>query len=134
MEKEFSVLPSGMSQDLAKGKIRVRRGVVLIVAAFLLLGAYITYEYRAAIFNPSVVIATPKENAKLAGPTIEVSGRTEPDSTVLIENEVVSIDEKGHFLKQIILFPGKATIKVVVTNRFGRQTTVMRHIDVKAGY
>ncbi len=133
-EKELAVLPRGMSQDFNRGKFRLRRGLILFLFLFVLLGLFIVYQYKAAIFNPSVTITSPSENAKISSPTIDIIGKTEPDSTVLIENETASIDKMGNFRKQIILFPGAAIIKIKVTNRFGRQTEVLRHIDVKAGY
>lgn len=133
-EKEMDVLPVGMTQESTLTRLKIGRSMVLVGSLFIILTLYILYQYRAAILNPSVNVTSPKENATLPGPTVEVVGKTEPDSTVTIGSETASIDNTGSFKKQILLFPGKTTIQVVVTNRFGRQTTIMRHIDVKAAY
>lgn len=133
-EKQLGVLPQGMSEDLTRGKLKIRRGMVLLCGIFILLGIFIIYQYRAALFNPPVTITVPKENAQISSATVQIIGKTQPDSTVLINGETASIDNEGNFKKEILLFPGASTIEITATNRFGRQTTIVRHIDVKAGY
>lgn len=134
VEKQLGVLPQGMSDDFIRGKLKVRRGIILLFGLFALLGIFIVYQYRAALFNPPVKIVSPKENAQISSATVQIIGETQPDSSVLIDGETASIDKEGNFKKEILLFPGAATIKITATNRFGRQTTIVRHIDVKAGY
>ena len=62
---------------------------------------------------------------------IVVNGRTEPEATVLVNNNPVAVDESGNFRKNLILFAGKAEIIVKSVNKFGRSTTITREVDVK---
>ncbi|EKD65596.1 MAG: helix-turn-helix protein [uncultured bacterium] len=130
-EKAFRVLPEGLvKKDFPLKKIRLADTVKIIIPLFLILLLYILFQYRFAIINPPLDVVFPSEGETVFSRTVEVSGKTDPNVTVYVNDETASLDSDGNFKKTINVFPGKTTIKVLVVNRFGKETIVERHIEV----
>ena len=89
------------------------------------------FQYRYAVISPPLKIIVPTEEAVISTSTVTISGRTDPNSTVLIDDQSVSVMQDGTFKKEITVFPGKTDVKISAVNRFGKQTTIVRHIEVK---
>lgn len=129
-EKSFDVLPSGFSatKDMPIGRFRFGRNILLIVGLFVLITIFILFQYRAAFLNPSLVISSPKENQTVTSLTVTIKGKTDPDATLFVEGEAVTINSDGTFSSEVSLFPGKSTVSFIAENRFGRKT--LKNLDV----
>lgn len=133
-EKEENLLPEGLSR---KEEFSVRRvksmrtfiGLGMIVCVVIL---YILFQYRYAFLDPPLEIKTPKESAVITRGSFDVVGKTEPNSTVTVDETPISIDESGNFKKTVSAFEGKTTVTIKVENNFGRKTVIERHIEVKS--
>lgn len=134
-KKTFDVLPRGLSdpKKYNVSKVKFGRSAILIGFLAVLVLGFLLFQYRSALFNPSLKINYPTENATINSLTIEVRGKTDPDTTLTIGNEVVSIDDNGNFKKQITVFPGSTSINFRVENKFGKVTQTERRIIVKPG-
>lgn len=123
-EKSFEVLPRGFSGPSEKSfkKIKLGRNVLIIAGIFILIFGFILFQYRAAFLNPTLTIISPKENETIKSLSVNVKGKTDPDVTLFIEGEGVSVGDDGTFSSDISLFPGKSTVKFIVENKFGRKT------------
>lgn len=132
-EEDYDVLPEGLSgkKEVPIRKFRIRQVVLLGILIFILLISYIFFQYRYAFINPPLSIDSPKEMANFSSSAVTVSGKTDPAATLYIEDMVVPVNDDGSFKKEVVEFPGKTTITVKAVNRFGRQTTLERHIVVK---
>ncbi len=132
-EKAFKVLPEGFARreefPIRKWKLKSSMLVVLLSLAVLL--TYIGFQYRYAFINPPLEVIMPKENSVVSSQSVEVKGRTDPNSTLWINNDQISIKEDGTFKKKLNLFPGKTTLEFKVVNRFGKNTIIKREIEVK---
>lgn len=131
-EKEYKVLPDGLTQkdDFPIRRINIRQ--ILIVACILLLiGGYIFYQYRGIFINPSLEISKPEENAVISSKEVQVIGKTTPNTTVYVDETLVPVDTSGSFKKNISVFPGKVTIIIRAQNKFGKETTQERIIEVR---
>jgi hypothetical protein len=62
---------------------------------------------------------------------IIVTGKTDSNATVFVNNESVSLNSKGEFSKRLSLFSGKTVITVKAKSRIGKETVVQREIVVK---
>ena len=112
-------------------KIKFNRTFVIFAAVFILLVLYITFQYRAAIFNPPLNVVKPIEGEVVSAQEVTVVGKTDPNSTVYVNEEVASLDKKGNFKKTISVFPGTETITIKAVNNFHKTTIVERQIEVK---
>lgn len=132
-DKGYEVLPEGLSdkKGVPLRRFKVRQVFVLGFLIVVLITLYILFQYRYTFINPPLSIESPKEMASLSSTTVTVSGKTDPSATLYVEDEAVTVDQDGNFKKEIVAFPGKTTITVKAVNRFGKQTSIDRHITIK---
>jgi cytoskeletal protein RodZ len=131
-EKTFKILPEGLvREDFPLHRIKLADTAKIIIVLLVILLGYILFQYRYAIISPPLEISTPAEEAVVLSRTITVSGKTDPNATIYVNNDTASLDNDGNFKKVINVFPGKTTIKVLAINRFGKETIMERHIEVK---
>lgn len=133
-KRAYKVLPEGFSKkkDFSINKFKFQEMSVAIVVVIFLILTYLIFQYRYAIINPPLEVYSPKENSLVSSKEINISGKTDLNAMVYINNNPVSIDKEGVFKKNIELFPGKKTIIIKSVNRFGKETVIERHIDVEA--
>lgn len=131
-KKIYKVLPESFAKrdEFSTKKVPIRMTAVAIIF-FLLLFGYIFFQYKYAIINPPLTISSPLDKEMITKPNVTVSGETDPNVTVYVNNLAVTIDENGHFQKTISVFPGKDTIVVKAVSRFGKETVIQRQIEVK---
>ncbi len=132
-KKQIEVLPRGLANpnEYKRTKFKIGKSMIIIGIVFVLVAIFLLFQYRGALFNPTLKIDTPKESQSFKTLSIEVSGKTDPDSTLTVENEQITLDRNGNFTKEITVFPGNTTITFTAENRFGRTTVVKRDIIVK---
>ena len=132
-KKVYKVLPEGLTgqKEMPLKRFKIRQAVILIALLFIFLLGFLVFQYRYAFINPSITLTSPSEMSVLSSSTILVLGKTDPNSTITVNDEQVSVDSEGAFKKETTAFPGKTTITVKAVNRFGKQTTIERHVVIK---
>ena len=130
----YNVLPHGVThtEEFTIKKMRLQQTFFVIAAIFIIVGGYIFYQYRSVFFSPQLDVYTPKENEVIRSNEIQVSGKSDPNATVFVNNSTVSVDQDGNFTKRIDLFHGKTIIEISATNRFGRKSSIQRLVEVKS--
>lgn len=136
-KREFSeremmrVLPSGLPKatDIPITRIRLSYAFMAGFISLLLLFSFILYQYRFAFLRPPLELSTPYEG-ETVDQIVTVKGKTDPNVTVLVNDIPVALDPNGSFSKQVSLFLGKGIIRVVVKSKFGKETSVERHVQV----
>jgi cytoskeletal protein RodZ len=130
--KEYKVLPESLArgESLSTRRIRIRRRMLFTTGLIVFVVAFLIYQFRFAFLNPPLSVDSPKENS-ISTPRIAVEGSTDPNATVTINGQVVSLNTQGEFSKTIAAFDGPLTIIVKAKSRFGKETTVERRIEVK---
>jgi cytoskeletal protein RodZ len=133
-DKAYKVLPKSLEQreDFPIFKFKIRQAVLLSVIVLLFFIGYLVFQYRDAFLNPPLEITSPKEGTILSS-QIKVTGKTDPNSTIYIDKDAVTVDQSGNFEKVINVFPGKVTITVKAVNKFSKETERKVQIDVKTG-
>ncbi|MBI2074632.1 MAG: helix-turn-helix domain-containing protein [Candidatus Levybacteria bacterium] len=132
-DQVFKVLPEGLANpsDFPVNRFKSWQNIFYIVIISLILLGYILFQYRFAILNPQLQIYSPKEKQIVVSQEVEISGKTDPNTTILVDSITIPVDQNGNFKKKIDLFSGKTVITIKAINRFGRQTTVDRQVEVK---
>jgi cytoskeletal protein RodZ len=135
-KRVYSVLPEEFTKTKEFKVKRVHFNQTLSIFTLIALCTigYLLFQYRFAFLNPTLDVYTPSENVVVNSGEVMITGRSDPNSTVLINNTVVSVDQNGNFSKQLDLFEGKTVIQISAVNRFGKKNTIERHIDVKTQY
>ncbi|MBI4080264.1 MAG: helix-turn-helix domain-containing protein [Candidatus Levybacteria bacterium] len=131
-EKVFKVLPEGMARqdEFSRLPFRLHNTFILIVFLLILLAGFFLYQYRYAFVNPPLDVTSPKEGI-IYGKEIIVSGKTDPNATIYVNNDPVTVSKDGSFMKQITVFSGKTGIIVKARNRLNRETIIERKITVR---
>lgn len=131
-KRAYKVLPDGMTQgkSFLLTRTRIRQSFFIVALAGITLLGYLGFQYRSMFLPPLLIVDSPQQNAQTKD-EITVSGKTDPNATVLINNEPVLPNTNGEFTKSLTLFPGKTSIILKAKNRFGKETILQRTIDVK---
>ena len=134
-KKALKVLPLGFTRtkDFSLSRFKSKQTLSLVLIVALALVGYILFQYRGAIVNPGLFISSPKEKAIISSSIVMVIGKTDSNTTVYVNNFLVSVDSSGVFTKLINVFPGKSTVVVKAVNRFGKETILQRNIEIKPG-
>ena len=130
--KIYKVLPESFSKrdEFSTKRVPIRMAIVGILF-FLSFFGYILFQYKYAIISPPLTISSPGEKEVVTTSHVKVLGETDPNVTVYVNNQAVSLDENGHFQKTINVFPGKETITIKAVSRFGKETVIKRHLEVQ---
>jgi cytoskeletal protein RodZ len=121
----YSVLPKRFIEptDNTLSKLKIKYTTFAIVIAFLSLLIYLGYSYKDAFINPILTVSNPRASV-IKSDEINVEGKANPNDTVTVNNSPVYLNSDGSFNKILSVFPGKVSIVVKATNRFGKTTTV----------
>lgn len=133
-KKASRVLPKGLSgeDEFRVKRFKPRQTFIVVGAFFAILLLYMLFQYRYVIINPPLNIVYPQDGVTLASERIVVSGSTNPDSTIYVNDQPVAADEEGNFKKEIDVFLGDNKIVVKSVNRFGRETVEERNLKIES--
>ena len=99
--------------------------LLLIIFFFFV---YLTSEYIKFHQPPKLEVNWPLE-ATISGSIIEISGVTDSESTVRINNDLILVDVNGIFQKKINLDSGENNIIVESVSPSGKSTVVKKIIE-----
>jgi len=97
---------------------------------FTLFGGYLVYQYSQLLGPPFLEITSPPPVLVTAERTVEVIGRTDPEATILVNNQSLVLDKGGQFSVRIPLYPGDNTISVEATSKTGKTSSLIRKITL----
>ena len=137
-------IKNNLEKNIRKEKtpkiFRVPRFIVtpkMITAAivFLIAASGFYYLYReigrfAAL--PRLVVAEPMGDTSVEGNSITISGFTDQDAKLTINDQPVMVKDSGEFQENLLLQEGVNSINISSVNRFGK--TAMRMLNVSSNY
>lgn len=134
-KKNFAVLPRGLvgRNEFPIQRIMTAQTFVVLLFFFFAFFLYLLFQYRFALFSPSLTLGSPRENETFSSNSIHVSGKADSSAIVTIDNKPIVLANDGSFSKDITVFPGKITIHIKARNSFGKESIIDRHILVKSG-
>ena len=97
-----------------------------IVIVLMMIVGYLGFEYLRFTTPPILEISQPKEGYVATLRQLTVSGKTDPDATVKINNQPVLVKDDGSFTAQIEIFEGTKEIKIIARARSGKETVISR--------
>lgn len=95
----------------------------LLIVSFVI---YLVLQYFSILAAPKLEIYTPDEDSTSTVPVIQVTGKTEEDSTVSIDGELVPVDQGGSFSREVKLKEGKNEIVVIASKKLSPKSKVIR--------
>lgn len=102
-----------------------------LIGAVLLIGVcYGGIEAWPLIAGPTLVIASPTNNATSANGIVSVGGKVERTAILTLDGTTVLHDQNGSFSSTLTFPRGGSILTFVATDRFGRTVTATRAIFV----
>ncbi|HSA84149.1 MAG TPA: helix-turn-helix domain-containing protein [Patescibacteria group bacterium] len=131
-KKAVKVLPDSFAnrQQFSGFRIKIQESLLIIIGLVVVFLGFLAFQYRAAFIAPPLTVLSPEDEARVSQAVV-VSGRTDSEASVTVNNEPVSLDTKGEFIKHLTFFPGEVEIVVKAKNRFGKENTVVRKVTVE---
>ncbi len=93
--------------------------------------AYLVFSYFQFAGSPTLVVNSPRNNTVVSQDQVEVTGKTDPEASLVINGQKVTVSENGSFDVKIPLQPGLNSLTITATNKFNRQTVVSRNLRLE---
>lgn len=138
--REFSDLKNpprileSFADPLSKGRLRMtptRFLTLLILGLIAVFFIYLWFEYRFLTGAPFLEVSQPANQQNINEEVIEVSGRTDPEAKVTVNNQEINIDISGKFTQQLRLAEGTNNIVVTATSKSGKVSKVERTVFLR---
>ncbi len=132
--EKSKVLPDNMAEPLEEPLLRITPQKIVFLATFIFLFLFVFYlvsQYRAFTGAPELSVISPKEGEVFNKNTITISGITDKDAQLFINNQKVEVDDKGAFKQDIVVNPGVNTLSIESQSKLGKKTKVTRTIQIE---
>jgi|SRR5579872_6163682 len=101
-------------------------GPFAFVLAVLVFLGYLLIQYTSVASAPKVEIYSPQNDTTTSASVIQISGKTDTQTTVSIDGQLVPIDDLGNFSYQLPLSDGQNTIEIVASKKLSPKTKITR--------
>jgi cytoskeletal protein RodZ len=131
-KRAYKVLPDSMvkTKEFPLQRLRIQQSLVLFVIIVILAVSILFFQYRAAFLPPPLTVSSPQSDSTTSQ-DVTVTGKTDSNATITINDQQVAPNPDGTFSKHITLFPGHETITVKAANRFGKENRIQRDVLVQ---
>jgi cytoskeletal protein RodZ len=128
--EQGQIVPRGIVDPVGKSNLWTPKSTIiaLVVLVFTLLGSYLGYQFWLLMGPPSLVVSSPAVNITTSIDNIEVTGKTDPEATIRVNNDLVTLDKGGDFFVRVLLKPGQNQLTVVATGKSGREAKITRNV------
>lgn len=133
-KKETALLPNGVSKPLNFPVIRITSNSVLTFLFLGFIGLFFVYlfsQYRTIALAPSLNVYEPRDKSIVTNETTDISGKTDSDVKVLINDQSVPVGPDGSFSQKLKLQNGPNTLVIIAVNKRNRTTKITRSITVQ---
>ncbi len=89
---------------------------------------YFVFQLSYLLGNPKLIVTSPKDDIITSTKDLVISGITQPDNKVYINDNELFVDSNGEFTEIIPLQPGLNTIKVKAKNRLNKEFLIIRRV------
>ena len=104
----------------------------IIILASLALGGYLWFQISGFAAAPNLEIMEPKSaEVKTAEDKIKISGSTDIDSNITLNNQPIPVNTSGQFEQNVSLSKGVNVFEVVSINNVGKKTTKVLQVMVE---
>ncbi|OGG16997.1 hypothetical protein A3D77_03665 [Candidatus Gottesmanbacteria bacterium RIFCSPHIGHO2_02_FULL_39_11] len=131
-KEEIKVLPQKLKGDSLPFSLRITPQIVTItlITAFLtLFFGYLFSQYRAYTSPPDLTIDRPQEGEIVKSKDIQVSGKTDSDVVLSVNDQKIALEGNGEFKTTLTLTPGINTIIIQSVRKNGKKHTITRIVS-----
>lgn len=125
-KREFKVV-----RELYKPKLIITPGLIFISFIFIslvLFFSYLYYQYNTYTGVPNLEVYRPPEDLTMESDILDITGKTDLDSNVFINNEEIILGPDGSFALSVKLKEGLNTISIKAVNDLNKESEIVRTI------
>jgi cytoskeletal protein RodZ len=100
------------------------------LTVFFVILTYLGFQYKSFTALPNLEIETPQDGEVVTQQVLTVSGLTDAEVTIKVNNQPVLVDENGRFSAEIEIFEGTGEIVIKALSRSGKETVVVKKINL----
>jgi cytoskeletal protein RodZ len=101
---------------------------VLIAAGLLAFFGYLYYQYRNFTGAPKLDLYYPSDNLVIQTDVLDITGKTDLDSEVYVNDRRVVLAPDGSFAESVRLKRGSNTLSIRAVNKYAKQTEYIRTV------
>jgi len=118
--------------DVEKSFIWSPKATFLVAVSLVIIGiaSYLGYQYYLFISPPKLEVVSPIEGKAVTSLNLEVSGETDSDATVEVNNQPVIVGDDGIFATELAVDENTKEVEIVSKSRSGKETKIVRKIEV----
>lgn len=125
------ITPKAIPSQSSLLRLTPTKITILIVSVLLILFfGYLIQGYFALSGAPYLEVVKPKAGEQIMSLSVEVSGKTDPNAILTINNQEIIVDSEGNFSQQVSIGKNTTEINVVAKNKNGKTTVIERVIEV----
>lgn len=103
-------------------------GVGAVIVSIII---YLVFQYFNFMRAPMLSVSAPVENALVLSTDLAVSGKTDPNTTVIVNTQPALVDEEGNFTTIIEITSNTQVVEVKARSRAGKETVITRTIQTE---
>lgn len=122
------------SNPVEKRRIKItptRALSFVILTLVVIFFAYLWFEYRFLVGAPFLIVDQPVDQLNTASIEITVSGRTDPEAKIKINEQEIGVDQNGKFSQPIKLSENMNNIVVSAISKSGKETRIQRTVFLR---
>lgn len=97
-------------------------------AVIFTIALYLLFQYFSFMRPPTLTIYTPDEGEIVFERELSVTGKTDPNTTVIVNSQPALVDDDGIFATTIEITENSISIDVTAKSRAGKETRINRKI------
>lgn len=132
LREKTGVIPKGLAHPLDEPAFRFTPKFIIatsIISFIIFFFGYLFFQYNNYVSPPNLTIDSPKEGETLNSDKIEVTGKSDSDAVVSVNNLKIATNQNGEFASTVRLSPGINTISIESTSKYGKKKTITRTIQ-----
>jgi len=102
-----------------------------VLALILVVGGYLGYQYYMFSQPPKLEIFVPNEGQVIYQRSITVTGKTNQDAVVTVNNQPTLMHEDSTFKAEVNVDENTSKIEIKAISRSGKETIEIRNIEVE---
>ena len=118
-------------KSLEQDKFVITPGIIfsgIMALLIILFFGYLLYQYRTYTGNPVLEVYHPENNAIVSADIIDITGKSELDSELFVNNQKVVLMPNGNFATSVKLKEGINTISITAVNKLNKKTEDIRTV------
>lgn len=135
-QEKSGVIPKGLTHPLNGPLLQVTSHftiVGIIICFIIFFFGYLFIQYKNYTNPPGLIITAPQEGEVIQSDKITLSGKTDNDAVVSVNDQKIAITSDGEFSTSLTLPPGINTIAVESVGKNGKKRSTTRTIQIKVG-